>query len=168
MNAVRTPQPKQNAPAAATMMSCSSRSFIATAPAVLQLFASIHRASSLVSSVNKSEEAAPAGRPPGLQIPHSPPSEMVSPQGNPFGKMPCRQGRLNVCHAFCIHCAQAATAPGRPHGSPSAPGAVLHEKAGFQFLDGPRRREAAGGHVTRTGCRRNKAAIVELEITTTS
>src|SRR5690242_5276982 len=25
---------------------------------------------------------------------------MVSPQGNPFGKMPCRQGRLSVCRAF--------------------------------------------------------------------
>jgi hypothetical protein len=25
------------------------------------------------------------------------------------------------------------------------PGTVLHDKAGFQFIDGPRRREAAGG-----------------------
>jgi hypothetical protein len=49
---------------------------------------------------------------------------------------------------FCIHCAQAATAPGRPHGSPSAPGTVLHDEAGFQLIYRPRQREAAFGHVT--------------------
>jgi hypothetical protein len=35
----------------------------------------------------KRKEAAPAGRPPGLQIPYSP--RMVSPQGNPFGENLC-------------------------------------------------------------------------------
>jgi hypothetical protein len=49
-------------------------------------------ARSLWFCVAKSEEAAPAGRPPGLQIPHSP--RMVSPRGNSCGGMPWRQERL--------------------------------------------------------------------------
>jgi hypothetical protein len=60
----------------------------------------------------KSEEAAPAGRPPGLQIPHSP--RMVSPQSNPFGEMLCRQERFGtgqrLPRAFFLHCVVTATA----------------------------------------------------------
>jgi hypothetical protein len=36
----------------------------------------------------------------GTPNPPFPLSEMVSPQGNPFGEMPCGQGRLDACHAF--------------------------------------------------------------------
>jgi hypothetical protein len=65
----------------------------------------------------KRKEAAPAGRPPGLQIPHSP--RMVSVQGNSFGEMPCKQGAIGngamVATRFCIHCAETATAPARPY-----------------------------------------------------
>src|SRR5262249_7889842 len=53
-----------------------------------------------------------------------PPSEMVSPQGNPFGRMPCRQGRLSACHAFLHSLCSSGNSPCRPHGSPSVPGAI--------------------------------------------
>jgi hypothetical protein len=64
-------------------------------------------ARSLWFCVAKSEEAAPAGRPPGLQIPHSP--RMVSPQSNPFAERLCGQERLGTGQClprdFPLHCA---------------------------------------------------------------